>query len=152
VKLIFIGKTDSFSKVIKENIAKTSNIFATYTSVNYEEARQMQNKADINVILEARSEISPFLPGKFPHCVSANKPILLIGPYYSEAKRLLGETYPWQHEIDDVIGITNSITKLYKTWKFNEPQLLNKVELNNYLSSTYLNSQLKGNESKAVRL
>lgn len=151
-KLIFIGKTDSFSKLLKENIAKTSNIFATFISVKYEEARQMQNKADINVILEARSEISPFLPGKFPHCVSANKPILLIGPYYSEAKRLLGETYPWQHEIDDVVGITNSITQLYKTWKLNEPILLNKVELNDYLSTTYLNSQLKSYESKAVKL
>src|SRR5690606_35632747 len=76
-----------------------------------------QRSASVNVILEAKGPISPFLPGKFPHCIQAGKPILLLGPYYSECRRLLGNEHRWWSEIDDEQKILEHLVELFDQWQ-----------------------------------
>jgi hypothetical protein len=99
----------------------------------------LQQSVSVNVILESKSEISPFLPAKFPHCVEANKPMLLLAPYYSETKRLLGHDYAYWSEMDDVPRIAALLGELYLLWKQNPKQLfLNRSDLGEYLSVSNL--------------
>lgn len=136
--LLFIGKKSIFQDYLKR---KKENIAQLYVSADYEDFNKvyaMQQHTSINVILEAKSEISPFLPGKFPHCVAANKPILLIGPHYSECKRLLGNDYPYLFDFDDIEKLTKAILDLYEIWKQNSNDLkLNRPDLVHYLSVDY---------------
>ena len=89
--------------------------------------------------MESKSEISPFLPGKFPHCVEANKVILSLAPYYSETRRLLGNDYPYWAEVDQAEKIALIIENLYQLWKQNPDNLnLNRKDLADYLSADYL--------------
>ena len=62
-----------------EASGKISNIIASKGYLPFKMVYAMQQHAAVNIILEARAEISPFLPGKFPHCVNADKPLLLLG-------------------------------------------------------------------------
>ncbi|WP_298556304.1 UDP-glycosyltransferase [uncultured Algibacter sp.] len=136
--LLFIGKKSIFQDYLNK---KRQYIPQLYISKDYEDFNKvfsMQQFTSVNVILEAKSEISPFLPGKFPHCVAANKPILLIGPHYSECKRLLGNDYSYLFDFDDIEKLTNSIVFLYDTWKQNSNNLtLNRPDLLHYLSADY---------------
>jgi DNA-directed RNA polymerase len=89
--------------------------------------------------MESKSEISPFLPAKFPHCVEANKVILSLAPCHSEVKRLLGVDYQYWSEVDDVSKVAKLIEELYNLWKENpESLLLNRIDLQEYLSVGYL--------------
>jgi hypothetical protein len=118
-----------------------------YTSEDYvafHTVYAMQQVASINVILEAKSEISPFLPGKFAHCVSANKPIVVIGPYYSECKRLLGEEYSYCFEFNAIERLAKAFGFLYKTWQKDPKQLvLDRPDLKMYLSVDYLKKTIE---------
>ena len=108
-----------------------------------DEVNNVQREASVNIILEAKSEISPFLPGKFPHCVAADKPILLLGPYYSESRRLLGEDYRYWTEINEVEKIAGMIEELYQIWIDKSQCLkLGRQDLEYYLSEKYLKETL----------
>ena len=136
-KLIFLGGNNN--RLLKENNCRSGNIYISSESVSFKQVFHMQKNATINVILEAKGPNSPFLPGKFPHCVQADKPILLLGPPISEARRLLGETYPFWAEIDDFNRITKSIETLYLRWLKSPQDLrLNRKDLFNYLSIPHL--------------
>lgn len=103
----------------------------------------VQKNASVNIILESKAEISPFLPGKFPHCVEANKPILLLSPYYSETRRLLGENYPYWSEADDISKLETIIATMYATWKEKNGIFeLNRPDLLDYLSVEKLKETL----------
>jgi hypothetical protein len=136
-KLIFLGGNNK--RLLNEEIENIDNIYVSDGNIPFDQVFKMQQRTAVNVILEAKSEISPFLPGKFPHCVQANSPILLLGPPKSEARRLLGEDYINWVEIDDIEGITKSIERLYFQWqKAPEDFKLNKSELKEYMSSSNL--------------
>lgn len=139
-KLLLVGNNDLYISQLTEcleRISPSNFIVESYTS--YKEVFQMQMDAAVNIILEAKSEISPFLPGKFPHCVLADKPILLLGPNLSESKRLLGENYKYWSEADDEENITSLILDLYLKWKNTEENFnLNRPDLLEYLSSSHL--------------
>jgi len=138
-KLIFLGGENVFSAWLKDKAEQTLELEVSEAYVPFKEVFKMQQHAAVNIILEAKSEISPFLPGKFPHCVQADKPILLLGPNYSESKRLLGEAYPYWAEIDDLDKITNAIENLYLEWKKSHDVCrLNRPDLIKYLSVPYL--------------
>jgi len=137
-KLFFIGRAhEQHLKVFEElNIPE---IYFCNEVVPFEVVYNIQKKASVNIILEAKSEISPFLPGKFPHCVEANKVILSLAPYQSETRRLLGNNYPYWAEADDVQKIAGIIEKLYLLWIQNPDKLLlNRKDLEEYLSASYL--------------
>jgi len=142
-QLLLIGDksiyTPKFNKIRKE----LPQFYSTDAYVPFSTVLAIQKNAAVNVILEAKGPISPFLPGKFPHCIDAEKPILLLGPYYSESRRLLGEGYSWWSEINDEEKISIIIKELYHNWKSNENQLhYNYRELKYYLSRDYLAAQI----------
>lgn len=133
--LIFLGHSSIYYDYFLKQKNNLPSIFMSKDYVLFEQVYAMQHKASINLILEAKSEVSPFLPGKFPHCVSANKPILVVGPYYSECKRLLGGDYSYCFDFTEIIKIANAIGELYMLWKENKQQLrLNRPDLKMYLS------------------
>lgn len=133
-KLYFIGPPSRFDEYIKDIQKKYPQIYISNGYMPFEEVCFLMNKVSVNIILEAISTISPFLPGKFPNVIEANKPLLLLGPYYSESKRLLGNDYEYWSEINDSKKIEILIAKLYNNWKKNINQKLNREDLSYYLS------------------
>jgi len=113
-RIIFVGGQSIFTPWLNDMRKEIKGLIISEDYVPFQHVFQMQQHTTVNVILEAKSEISPFLPGKFPHCVQADKPILLLGPYYSESKRLLGNQYKYWAENDDVDKIAQLIKELYE--------------------------------------
>ena len=137
--LLLLGPAMDQEKTIREFCQSIPQLFCTYGNIPYDEANLIQGHASVNIIIESKSEISPFLPGKFPNCVEADKPILEIGPHYSEVKRLLGDDYKYIAESADYQKIESLITDLYNQWKSNPALLkLNRPDLNLYLGIPYL--------------
>jgi hypothetical protein len=135
-KLLLLGNASYHQEYLNNQIDE--NIYWSQGNVPFSEVDFVQRKVTINVILESKSEISPFLPGKFPSCVSANKPILLLSPFYSETKRLLGKDYKFITEVDDELGICNKISILYQLWGNNKNLKLDRLDLQNYIGTSYL--------------
>lgn len=136
--LTFVGRKSIYSEYLQKMANEYTQIF-TSDYLPFDVTYAMQQLTCVNVILEAESEISPFLPGKFPHCVAANKPILAITPYYSETKRILGTDYNLLFDFKDVESMAQSLVSLYKEWKLNlEGVTLNRLDIEHYLSPTYL--------------
>ncbi|HLF51228.1 UDP-glycosyltransferase [Flavobacterium sp.] len=143
-QLLLIGRGNYHKATIKQYESRISGLTFINQNVPFKEVLGLQNQASVNVILESKSEISPFLPAKFPHCVIANKAILLLGPYYSESKRLLGNDYPYWAEADDSIGIEKLITDMYLLWKEKRSRLeLNRDDLKDYLSMGQLKKSIE---------
>jgi hypothetical protein len=137
-QLLFIGKPSSFDRFIKEKQIDVPQIFLSDDYLPFQVVMDMQGAAAVDVILEALGPISPFLPGKFPHCIQSKRPILLLGPYYSESKRLLGEDYPYWSEVNDLEKIQSHITNLYQNWLENKNLIMDRHDLRHYLSPAYL--------------
>ena len=138
-KLILLGNASYHSKMLLEYQINNPEIYIYTENVAFETVYKLQKSVSVNIILESKSEISPFLPAKFPHCVEANKMILSLAPYYSEIRRLLGKDYPYWAEQDDVTKIAELIEKMYRLWKQNPNDLLlNRMDLEEYLSAIYL--------------
>lgn len=141
--LIFLGKPSKYDTYFLKHKPTMPSLYQSDDYVPFKQVYAMQQAAAVNFILEAKSEISPFLPGKFPHCVAANKPIIYIGPYYSECRRLLGQNYPWCFDFDEMENIAVALSDLYKKWQIDKGELfLDRNDLVNYLSSPYLKSTL----------
>jgi len=138
-RLFFLGGENYYSEVLRDHQKSTDQIVLSNSKLSFPETQKLQEIASVNIILEAKSSISPFLPGKFPHCVHANKKILLLGPPKSESRRLLGEDYPYWAEIDDSNRISYLIKELYLVWKKNPEELnLKRRDLEEYLSTAQL--------------
>ena len=140
-QLILVGAHE-YHKEALERYKNHSSVFIG-ENMPFDVIFNVQKQASVNIILESKAEISPFLPGKFPHCVEANKPILLLSPYYSETRRLLGEDYPYWSEADDVSKLEAIITTMYATWKEKNGIFeLNRTDLLDYLSVEKLKETL----------
>lgn len=138
-KLILVGSASYHAKILDKYQKDNPQIYIYNGNVAFDYVYNLQKKASVNIILESKSEISPFLPAKFPHCVEANKVILSLAPYYSETRRLLGNEYEYWSEVEDVEKIAALIEKLHQLWKQNPDNLLlNRSDLENYLSADYL--------------
>lgn len=138
-RMLLIGSAGFHKEMINDAQKKMPELFHCQVNKPFDEVQFLQHNVSVNIILESKSEISPFLPGKFPHCVAANKPILALGPYNSETRRLLGSDYPYLAEVDDVENISKLIEKLYILWQQNQDNLiLNRSDLEFYLSADYL--------------
>lgn len=137
MRLLFLGGNNVFTSWLKIESESCSSIIVSNGYVPFDNVIGMQNCASVNVILEAKSEISPFLPGKFPHCIEAEKPILLLGPNYSETKRLLGNNYEYWSEIDDIDRIATIIESLYLQ-RNSKGAAFVRSDLKDYLSEKYL--------------
>lgn len=141
-RLLLVGKFKDHKEKIVHYVDQMEQLIV-HSNLPFNIVNAMQHKASANVILEAKSDISPFLPGKFPHCVYANKPIIELGPKRSEVNRLLGDDYAYSAEVDDVDKIEKLIVQLYTKWKKDRTGLkLNRTDLNDYLSLSYLQKQM----------
>ncbi len=139
VQLILIGSASNHKKMLKEYENQISELVVQFGNLPFNTVYELQKQTSVNIILESKAEISPFLPGKFPHCIKANKPIILLAPHYSETKRLLGSEYPYIAEVDDIAEIAVIIQKLYKKWLENPSALkLDRPDLEHYISASYL--------------
>lgn len=137
-KLYIIGPAEFHSGLLL-TYKSEENIYIDNRSIPFDVIYNLQMNVNVNVILESKSEISPFLPAKFVHCVEANKMILSLAPCKSEVKRLLGTNYPYWSEVDKVEEIAKLIEKMYFVWKQNpEKLLLNRKDLAYYISVDYL--------------
>ncbi|WP_089663890.1 hypothetical protein [Christiangramia echinicola] len=137
-QLLFLGERSRYTKVFNEVIEEMPQLYCSNRNLPFSMVKAIQNKASVNVILEAKGPISPFLPGKFPHCIQSKQPILLLGPFYSECRRLLGENYPWYSEIDDRERILQHIKSLYVRWQNKDKMEVDYSGLKEYLSVSYL--------------
>lgn len=143
MELLLVGGSDFSLSELTEASKNYSSIRFELTSVPFHIAYQLQQQASVNIIIEADAHISPFLPGKFPHCVAANKPILLLSPYYSETRNLLGKEYPFWSETNDEEKIYQLLLQLLEDWKRNQDmRLLNYEQHLNYLSKDYLKQRI----------
>ncbi|MAO35670.1 MAG: UDP-glycosyltransferase [Zunongwangia sp.] len=140
-RLVFIGSANNHRQVLQDFSQRVPEIKFLDQSVSFDTVYKMQQETSVNVILEAKSEISPFLPGKFPHCVAANKPIFSLSPALSEVKRLLGENYPYCCEADDKAKILEFLEISYSSWKSGKGTL-NRPDLEAYLTEGYLKQKL----------
>jgi len=140
--LYLIGNA-SYHKKQLEEVKKSSESIIIRNYLEYGITQALQRKVSVNVILESKAEISPFLPGKFPHCIAAEKPILLLGPKNSESRRLLGEDYKYWSETADELKISNLIEDLYYNWISHRKDFkMEREDLKQYLSEGYLKSEL----------
>lgn len=138
-RLLLLGSASYHTQLLESFQKNCPEIYIHNGNVAFDEVYYLQQHVSVNIILESKSEISPFFPGKFPHCVAANKPILALGPYYSETRRLLGADYSYWSEVDDIEKIAGLMEKLYQLWKQNPNKLLlNRSDLASYLSADYL--------------
>jgi hypothetical protein len=138
-KLILLGNASNYAESIHGYERNNNEIYFYNGNVAFDTVYSLQKNVTVNIILESKSEISPFLPGKFPHCVEANKAILSLAPYYSEIRRLLGNDYPYWAEVDQVDKIAEIIGVMYQLWKQDPSSLLlNREDLADYLSKDYL--------------
>jgi hypothetical protein len=138
-KLILLGSADYHKAMIEDYAKSIPQLQINLSNIPFRDVILLQSKVAVNVILESDAEISPFLPGKFPHCISANKPILHLGPKNSETMRLLNGDYQYHSSLNDVGKIANNIEYLYNSWLKNGNRLsLNREDLKNYVSTSYL--------------
>jgi len=140
--LYLIGNASYHEKQLEE-VKKSYESIIIRNYLEYGITQTLQRKVSVNVILESKAEISPFLPGKFPHCIAAEKPILLLGPKNSESRRLLGENYKYWSETADELKISNLIEDLYYNWISHRKDFkMEREDLKQYLSEGYLKSEL----------
>ena len=143
-RLVLLGNSSYHRERLKKYEGQERQLYISDGYMKYKQVLEMQMKASANIILESKAASSPFLPGKFPHCISAGKPILLLGPEKSETRRLLGQDYPFWSEIEDVERISTLIENLYNQW-LNESHTLQmrRNDLRSYLSEDYLKNEIK---------
>src|SRR5690606_4699002 len=66
-KLIFLGGNNEEVEKLSQN---EPNIYISKIYLKFEEVLNIQMESSVNIIIEAKGKISPFLPGKFPHCIN----------------------------------------------------------------------------------
>jgi hypothetical protein len=151
--LLMLGPTHSYGPMLEHYANQYTSIHAIAKQVNFDVIYALQQQVAVNIILESKSEISPFLPGKFPHCVEANKPILLLAPYYSETRRLFGNDYQNWAEIDEIPKIAYLIEKMYKQWNSDKNSfLLNRTDLIEYCSKEFLKRTIDNIEQNETKI
>ena len=136
-RLIHVGPAPHYIQFLEEEAKGFDQIQVFCENKPFEEVAWLQEKASVNIIIEAKAEFSPFLPGKFPHCIASRKPILLLGPPKSESRRLLGESYSFYSEIDNAEYIAELLESLYLKWE-KGTLIMDYSEIEKYLSSEYL--------------
>jgi len=142
--LYFLGNSSYHQEKLKKLEDEIPQLYISKGNLPYDQVQLIQSVANVNIIIESQGEISPFLPGKFPHCIATKNAILLLGPAKSESRSLLGEEYPFWSQTDDVVKITALIEKLYFMWK-KDPILLkqNFEEITEYLSISHLKTTME---------
>lgn len=135
-RLVMVVGGSVFHNEMSSIATRLPQLILSNKQEDFQTTYNMQQQAAVNVVLEAKGPASPFLPGKVPHCVAANKPLLLLGPYYSETRNVLGMDYPYWSEIDDTQKISQLLEQLFKEWQ----EHAGNSQLNNPQVTAYLSS------------
>lgn len=93
------------------------NVFVYPKRYSYLSSLNLQQNAQVLLLLEANAEVSPFMPGKLADYLIAKKPILALTPKSSETTRILGEDYPLLTENGDIERIYEKLLLLYEYYK-----------------------------------
>lgn len=141
-QLLLIGAATAHEPSLTELCDSVPAIYKSKGYLPYKEVQVLQKNTSCLLILEAVSIISPFLPGKFPHYVQENKPIIHLGPEKSETRRLLGDDYRYSCAADDVVKIADIYNKLFIEWQSDKVLDLNRPDLQEYCSNGYFINQL----------
>lgn len=141
--LIFLGPASYHEPEFSKKCKAIKSVIKSEGYVAFDEVFTLQQKVTANIIIEADATISPFLPGKFPHCIQSKKPIFLIGTANSESKRLLGNDYPYFAKATDIEGIKAVFANLYHIWNVDKQKLrLDRKDLEDYFTSDYLQAEI----------
>lgn len=133
VTFTFIGKVNkALTDVISRNDLK--NVTFLTSRMSYKKSLQLIEQADASFVIEAIADFSPFLPGKVADIAFAEKPIIGLSPKKSEVRRLLGDNYPYQTELDNVVQIKNILLKFYYDCINSEIDKTIILNLKNYVS------------------
>ncbi len=81
-KLLLLGNASYHTEMLENYKKNIPEVYIYNGNKSFDEVYNLQKNASVNIILEAKGEISPFLPAKFPHCIEANKTILSLSPYF----------------------------------------------------------------------
>lgn len=111
--LHIIGK---MTKEWDEEDLTADNVHINTHRYTYLESLEIQKKADVLLLLEAVSKVSPFMPGKLADYLVAKKPILALSPTKSETSRILGKDYSLLVQNGNVEGIYNKLLIIYKSY------------------------------------
>ena len=110
-RLVFTGARYGDSDAQRAAWAE-EQIIINQKRVTYLESLQEIKAADVLVILEGDNPESPFLPGKVPDYVYANKPVLLLTGAKSEIMRIFGSNYPYTASPADEAAIEKALRML----------------------------------------
>jgi hypothetical protein len=141
-QLLLIGDATPHEPSLTAVCDSVPTIYKSDGYMPFKEVQVLQQNATCLLVLEAISIVSPFLPGKFPHYIQENKPIIHLGPENSETRRLLGVDYPYSCAADDIVEIANIFNELFIDWQSGERLELNRPDLQEYCSESYFINQL----------
>jgi hypothetical protein len=125
MRLHIIGKVSKDWDVQK---LKSEHVYIYPERYTYLQSLKIQQNADILLLIEAVSEISPFMPGKLADYLMAKKPILALTPKTSETSRILGKEYPLLVENGNINDIYNRLILLYNLHSNNSIRKLKPVD------------------------
>jgi hypothetical protein len=129
-KVLFIGNAHPKLLSDFELVSGHPNfIIHTNLRITYAQALKLQKAASANLVIESDRYHSPQLFGKFADSVLVDKPIVCLGPETSEARRILGQQYPYQATNGKKDEIYNMLERLYQSWKMNPVQTLNRPDI-----------------------
>lgn len=122
IHLHIIGKINK----VWNNIDLKSDNFTIYPNrFSYIQSLEIQQKADVLILLEPVAKISPIMLGKLADYLISKKPILALTPKISETRRILGSNYPLMAENGELDDIYSKLKMIYKAYLNNS--------LDNYL-------------------
>ena len=128
-----------FGKISKDletvvNQATISNVHFHVDRFSYKKSLEIIAQAQGLLVIEAISSFSPFLPGKIADIAYAEKPIISLSPKISEVRRILGNAYPYQTELDDVVKIKNVLLQFIADFKNNTIDSAAIIKIKEYVS------------------
>lgn len=94
VCFLFIGTVSK--KIILDFDKLPENILFYSRRYNYFQSLQFTNESDGALIIEADTDFSPFLPGKFADIAYLKKPFFLLTSDHSELVRIMGKDYAYK--------------------------------------------------------
>ena len=139
IKVTFIGKVmNDFSF---EHLKNNNMLTIINSRLSYIETNVLCKQADVLLILEAISDVSPFLPGKLPDYLELRKPLFTLSPTNSEINRLLSKSEIYSCHTDDIACIKLNLLAIIEDWKCNKLRLVSDSSLL-YFTPDYLSNNL----------
>jgi hypothetical protein len=137
------GRVAKEHKITINENKGSSNLNIITDRLSYKRSLELTKEADVSLIIEADSNISPFMPGKLADLIFLEKPILALTPKKSETLRILGEYYPFSARVNDEEQIFIKLLELWNLWKGQKLVLLERDRLMNYVSPKRINDELE---------